>query len=153
MTTKPNKKQQKKSSLAQYVRQPIVQIGIVLVAILIIVLIFTLTRSGNSGAEAAEISVTRAHQLYQQKGVFFVDVREQDEWDSFHIPGTTLIQLGQLSSRLSEVPKDQQIVVVCRSGNRSQQGRDILLQAGYTKVTSMAGGVTEWKTQGFPIEP
>ena len=58
-----------------------------------------------------------------------------------------------LANRLSEVPKDQQIVVVCRSGNRSQQGRDILLQAGYTKVTSMAGGVTEWKTQGFPIEP
>jgi rhodanese-related sulfurtransferase len=150
---KQTKKQQGKSSLTQYLRRPIVQIVLVIAAVLMIVLIFSLTRSGNSNLEAADISVTRAQQLYQQKGVFFLDVREQEEWDSFHIPSTTLIPLGQLESRLSEIPKDQQIVVVCRSGNRSKQGRDILIQAGYTKVTSMTGGVTEWKTQGFPIEP
>ncbi len=98
-----------------------------------------------------EISVEEAYQLYQE-GVFFLDVREQEEWDAFHIPETTLIPLGELPDRLSELPRDRQIVVVCRSGNRSQLGRDTLLQAGFTNVTSMTGGVTEWSNAGYPIE-
>ncbi len=98
-----------------------------------------------------EISVEEAYQLYQE-GVFFLDVREQSEWDAFHIPNTILIPLGELSSRLDELPRDQQIVVVCRSGNRSQIGRDTLLQAGFTNVTSVTGGVTEWSDAGYPIE-
>ena len=76
----------------------------------------------------------------------------QDEWDEYHIPDTTLIPLGQLAGRVSEVPEGVQIVVVCRSGNRSQEGRDILLQAGFEDVTSMAGGVSTWREAGYPIE-
>jgi rhodanese-related sulfurtransferase len=97
----------------------------------------------------AEISVEEAYQKYQQD-VFFLDVRTQEEWDQFHIPNTTLIPLDQLTTRLNELPQDREIVVVCRSGNRSQQGRDILLEAGFTQVTSMAGGVTQWKAADHP---
>lgn len=103
-------------------------------------------------ALAPEISVDQAHALYED-GTFVLDVRTQEEWNDFHIPNTTLIPLDQLESRLSEVPADQEIVVVCRSGNRSQAGRDILKQAGYENVTSMAGGVTAWRSAGYPIEP
>ena len=63
----------------------------------------------------------------------------------------TLIPLDQLSDRLAEVPTDQTIVVVCRSGNRSQQGRDILKQAGYEQVTSMTGGLKTWQAKGYPV--
>jgi len=42
--------------------------------------------------------------------------------------------------------------VVCRSGNRSQEGRDILLEAGFEDVTSMAGGVLDWREAGYPVE-
>jgi rhodanese-related sulfurtransferase len=103
-------------------------------------------------ALAPEISVDQAHKLYED-GTFVLDVRTQEEWNDFHIPNTTLIPLDQLEGRLSEVPTDQEIVVVCRSGNRSQAGRDILKQAGYENVTSMAGGVTAWRSAGYPIEP
>jgi rhodanese-related sulfurtransferase len=82
-----------------------------------------------------------------------LDVRTQQEWDDFHIPGTTLIPLDQLESRVSELPADEEIVVICRSGNRSQVGRDILLQAGFESVTSVDGGVTAWQSRGYPIEP
>jgi rhodanese-related sulfurtransferase len=78
-------------------------------------------------------------------------VREQDEWDAFHIPGATLIPLGQLQTRLDELPKDREIIVVCRGG-RSKQGRDMLLAAGFTEVVSMTGGVTAWSNAGLPIE-
>ena len=87
-----------------------------------------------------------------QQGVFLLDVRTQEEWDEFHAPNTTLIPLDQLGSRLSELPQDEPIVVVCRSGNRSQAGRDILLANGYEPATSMAGGLNAWREAGFPIE-
>ncbi len=84
-------------------------------------------------------------------GAFVLDVREPYEWAEFHIPGATLIPLGTLGDRLSEVPRDKPIVVVCRSGNRSQTGRDILLRAGFAAVTSMDGGVRAWRDAGLPV--
>ena len=99
----------------------------------------------------AEITVDEAHEIYEAGG-YLLDVRTQAEWDDYHIPGTTLIPLDELASRLDEVPQDQDIVVVCRSGNRSQEGRDILLDAGFTQVTSMDGGVSTWRDAGYPIE-
>ncbi len=98
----------------------------------------------------AEISIPQAAEKRAQ-GAFILDVRQPDEWNQVHIPGATLIPLGELSSRLKEVPTDREVVVVCRSGNRSQQGRDILRSAGYTQVTSMAGGVVQWQAQGLPV--
>lgn len=98
----------------------------------------------------AEISVAQAAQQRDQ-GAFILDVRQPEEWRQFHIPGATLIPLGELPNRLNEVPKDKEVVVVCRTGHRSAQGRDILLNAGFTNVTSMAGGVTQWQAQGLAI--
>ncbi len=98
----------------------------------------------------AEITVAQAAEKRDQ-GAFILDVREPADWQQFHIPGATLIPLGQLPNRLNEVPKDRPVVVVCRTGHRSGQGRDILLNAGFTQVTSMAGGMTEWQAQVMPI--
>ena len=98
-----------------------------------------------------EVSVDEAYELYPEDA-FFVDVRTQEEWDDYHAPGTTLIPLDELPNRLAEIPQDQDIVVVCRSGNRSQEGRDILLKAGFERVTSMNGGLSAWRDAGYPIE-
>jgi len=97
-----------------------------------------------------EISVDQAAQKRNQ-GAFILDVREPSEWTQFHMPGATLIPLGDLPNRLNEIPKDREVVVVCRTGHRSATGRDILLKAGFPRVTSMAGGVTAWQAQGLPI--
>ena len=99
----------------------------------------------------AEISVDEAFEKYEQ-GVFFLDVRTPEEWNDFHAPESTLIPLDQLENRLDELPEGEQIVVVCRSGNRSQVGRDILLSNGFDQTTSMAGGLKEWMAAGYPIE-
>jgi rhodanese-related sulfurtransferase len=96
-----------------------------------------------------QVSVAQAAEL-RDSGAFVLDVREPEEWVEVRIPGSTHIPLGQLASRISEVPNDQEILVVCRSGNRSQTGRDILKQAGFENVTSMSGGVISWKNGGFP---
>jgi len=98
----------------------------------------------------AEITVARAAEL-QKSGAFILDVREPSEWAQFHIQGATLIPLGDLPNRLNEVPKDRQVVVYCRTGVRSAQGRDILKNAGYTLVTSMTGGITQWQAEEMPV--
>ena len=98
-----------------------------------------------------EISVEQAHQLYQD-GVFILDVREQDEWDAGHIPGAKLIPLGSLAMGSGEVPHLEPVVIVCRSGNRSAQARDVLKSIGFVHVTSMAGGMNEWAAAGYDIE-
>jgi rhodanese-related sulfurtransferase len=96
----------------------------------------------------SEVSVADANRL-RDSGAFILDVRQPEEWAAVHIPDATLIPLGELVSRVSEVPRDRQVVVVCRSGNRSAEGRDILLRAGFPSVTSMAGGMNDWAASGY----
>ena len=105
--------------------------------------------AGSVAALPAEVSVSEALAL-RESGAFILDVRQPEEWDAVHIPDATLIPLGELASRVSEVPQDRQVVVVCRSGNRSAEGRDILLGAGFPSVSSMAGGMNDWAASGYP---
>jgi rhodanese-related sulfurtransferase len=143
----------RRNSLTSAFRKPGTQIAFLLVVGLIIFLLLRMGGGNNNQAGLApSISVGDAYKLYQGNA-FVLDVRTPEEWNEYHIPNTTLIPLDQLPSRLNEVPRDRQIVVVCRSGNRSQQGRDILLQAGFTQVTSMTGGLNEWRASGYPIQP
>ena len=147
-------KRSTQSSANTFLRRPAVQIGILAVVALVVYILVASAGGGSSGNTLARnISVDQAYQIYQQGDAFFLDVRELSEWNEFHAPGTTLISLGELAARVNEVPRDRPIVVVCRSGNRSQQGRDILLDAGFTDVTSMDGGLNEWRSKGYPVEP
>lgn len=140
------------ATFSSIMRRPIVQVGIlVVVAAIIYVIAATANRDIASSGLPSEVDVAAAYSMYQE-GAFVLDVREQSEWDEFHAPNTTHIPLSELPSRLNELPRDRQILVVCRSGNRSQEGRKILLDAGFTQVTSMKGGLREWKAAGYPIE-
>lgn len=127
---------------------------VLLVAAVLLAAIFLFTSTNQTGSGLpATISTEEGYKLYQQEDVFVLDVREQYEWDEFHVPNTTLIPLGELAARVNEVPKDAKIVVICNSGNRSDQGRDILKQAGFSNVTSMDGGVQAWRSLGYPTVP
>ncbi len=148
---RPNKLTDKKS-LAQKSRKALPLWIWLLAGVLILGATWWLTRQAgeaNSEGLAREVNVQEAATL-REAGAFVLDVREMSEWTAGHIPGATLIPLGELENRLVEVPKDVKILVVCRSGNRSAQGRDILLKAGYESVTSMAGGMNDWVAAVYP---
>jgi rhodanese-related sulfurtransferase len=87
-----------------------------------------------------------------ESGAVLLDVREPSEWNAGHVPGAEHIPLGELAARVDELPADTEILVICRSGNRSQQGRDILAAAGIERVTSVNGGVRAWRDAGLPYE-
>lgn len=80
-----------------------------------------------------------------------VDVRTPEEFAEGHIAGAVNISLQTLSERLNEIPRDQPVVVYCRSGNRSAQASQILAQAGYTTIYDL-GGIIAWQQAGLPIQ-
>ena len=73
-----------------------------------------------------------------------IDVREPHEFQICRIPGSTLIPLGEVPKRLSEINPESEIVVHCKSGARSAKAVDFLKQQGYKKVRNMKGGILAW---------
>jgi rhodanese-related sulfurtransferase len=150
MSKRRNRNINTRSGFSALVRRPSFQLAVVALVAFIVYLIALAGGESQTTALAAEVNSETGYQMVQD-GAFMLDVRERSEWDEYHAPMATLIPLGELQSRLSEVPKDREILVVCRSGNRSQQGRDILLAAGFN-ATSMAGGMKDWYAKGYPID-
>ncbi|MCI0181816.1 rhodanese-like domain-containing protein [Sulfoacidibacillus ferrooxidans] len=80
--------------------------------------------------------------LYAHDKVKVIDVREISEYREGHIEGSVLIPLDELPYRLHEIEPHDEIVVVCKSGNRSSQACTILQQRGFTNVRSLVGGLS-----------
>jgi len=105
-------------------------------------------------AEIAEIGTPEAHERHgADDAPLFVDVRELDEWQEGHVPGAIHIPRGNLESRVEGlVPdKEREIFVYCAVGARSAFGAKALTDLGYTDVTSVAGGFTDWKRNGYEV--
>jgi rhodanese-related sulfurtransferase len=69
-----------------------------------------------------------------KEGAFLVDVRTEDEFSEGHVDGSTNIPLDQVASQLEKFKGKDQIIVFCRSGNRSGQAKMILEQNGFKNV-------------------
>lgn len=82
--------------------------------------------------------------------VVLLDVREQDEWVAGHAPGAVHVPLAQVPSRLDEIPSDEVVHVVCRSGGRSSQATAWLNRNGYDAV-NVSGGMGAWLEAGRPM--
>ena len=145
-----NKQSSKRAPKKQAQSSRNLWIAVAAVAVIAVIAVLVLSNNSTSTARAmpAEISVAEAA-AKRSAGAFILDVREPSEWTESHVAGATLIPLGELASRVNEVPRDKEVVVMCRTGHRSAQGRDILKSAGFTKVTSMAGGLNQWKAAGL----
>ncbi|HLL80827.1 MAG TPA: rhodanese-like domain-containing protein [Ktedonobacteraceae bacterium] len=83
-------------------------------------------------------------------GAIIVDVREPHEWSEGHIPGALHIPLGSLARHVGELDSAKEVIAVCRSGNRSISAALILQRAGFTRASSMSGGMISWMRNRFP---
>ncbi len=130
------------------------------IVILFVVLAgLTLVATGCAApAAVAEVQMVTPEAVHNRlpgaldNGLILLDVRTQQEWeDDGHIAGATLIPLDMLEQRApDELPKDAEIVVYCRSGNRSAQASQMLVEMGYTNVSDM-GGIIDWKDAGYDV--
>ncbi len=84
--------------------------------------------------------------LDRNEEIIIIDVREPYEYEEFNI-GAQLIPLSDLPSRIEELEewKDTEIVVHCRSGNRSAGAKAFMTQNGFTKVRNLLGGMMDWQ--------
>ncbi|MBO2944930.1 rhodanese-like domain-containing protein [Paenibacillus sp. F411] len=76
--------------------------------------------------------------------LYMIDVREDDEVAQGMIPGAKHIPMGEIPDRIQEIPADQEVIFICRSGGRSQRVCDYLSQQGLDKLVNMQGGMLEW---------
>ncbi|MBO9338567.1 MAG: rhodanese-like domain-containing protein [Chloroflexus sp.] len=91
-------------------------------------------------------------QLEAHAPIVLVDVRQPEEFAyDGHVAGARLLPLPVLATRLNELPKDQPIVCICRSGNRSQVACEMLQRYGFTNVTNVVGGMIAWQRAGYPV--
>ncbi len=81
---------------------------------------------------------------------WLLDVREDDEWAAGHVAGARHIPLGELGARTAEVPQDELVYVICRSGHRSGRAAQALAGAGWRAV-NVAGGMQAWAAAGRPM--
>lgn len=99
---------------------------------------------------AAQMSPNEVRRLLERNpDVLLLDVRQPEEWTPplGHIEGATLIPLPELDGRMAEIAewREKPIVLVCRSGRRSEIARKALAGAGFTNVANMSGGMIEWR--------
>ena len=105
------------------------------------------------------ISVTDAHDMINNSTLYpdllILDVRTQGEYDDGHICNATVIPVGELESRISEISSynDTEILVYCRSGSRSASASQILVNNNFTKIYNMLGGFTAWVSSGYEYCP
>ncbi len=97
--------------------------------------------------EVGEIAKIQA----QHQPLFVLDVRTIEEWDKGHIAGSHHIELTALDRSLSELPRDQSIAIVCRSGQRASLAASFLMKKGFRSVTNVRGGVQAWTQAGLPL--
>ena len=110
----------------------------------------------DEGSAGIEWDIT-AQQLSEIMGdgkdIRLLDVREPHELEISHLDGATLIPLGQLASRLSELDSAEEMVVFCKSGTRSARAIELLVSAGFRKAKNLKGGINTWAVDVDPSLP
>ncbi len=117
-----------------------------------ILAVSVLVASCNSSSEGVEVKTnTEVVELLKSDNTLMIDVRESDELEklAYDIEGIVNIPLSSFESHLDEIPKDQTIIVACRTGNRSMKAANILEKNGYENVINMDGGIIDWEKAGF----
>jgi len=92
----------------------------------------------------------RAAQDKLNAGALLLDVREPHEWAAGHPPQAQHLPLGRLPANLDRLPHDREIVVICRSGNRSRHAAGALARSG-RRAYNLDGGIRAWAAAGLPI--
>lgn len=82
--------------------------------------------------------------------LYLLDVREPYEWEAGHLQQAVHVPLRQVPGALGDIPKDREIVVICRSGGRSAQAQGFLKANGYAKVLNLVGGMKGWAASVDP---
>ena len=119
---------------------------------LLLSLLLLIGCGGTSADGYQQISQEEAKEMMDTQEVIILDVREQDEYDSGHIPGAVLLPVGTIDETTTAevIPEmDSTVLVYCRSGNRSKTASAALAELGYTDIYEF-GGINTWPYETEP---
>jgi rhodanese-related sulfurtransferase len=102
-------------------------------------------------AGAPSIDIAELEQLLADGSMRVLDVREDHEFKSGHVPGAVHVPLKRLPDRMPKFKKDRPYAVICQSGSRSQRATGLLLDGGFEGAVSVRGGTGAWARSGRPI--
>jgi len=111
--------------------------------------------SGNSGSVQNVTVKSLKEKLDKNPGLFVLDVRTPSEYKEYgHIKGAKLLPISQLTQRMAELTdmKNNEIYVICASGQRSLAASRYLRKQGFGKVYNVLGGMYKWKGSSFAVE-
>jgi rhodanese-related sulfurtransferase len=100
----------------------------------------------------SECTVVGLREQLENGEIHLVDVREQVEFAGGRVKGASLLPLGELESRHSELDHSKPIYVMCRTGRRSAEAQRRLQALGFTNVVNVSGGFEAWKRADLPVE-
>jgi rhodanese-related sulfurtransferase len=96
------------------------------------------------------VEVDELVRLRADGGVRVIDVRQPDEYEEWHIPGSELIPMADLPDRLDEIGTDETVYLVCRSGGRSHRSCEFLVGQGRNAL-NLLGGIIAWADAGHEV--
>jgi len=98
------------------------------------------------------LSAAEAKQMMESGAVQVVDVREDWEYESGHVPGADHIPVNTVFGRRDELSRDRDVIFVCSVGQRSALACEMAAAAGLTRLYNVEGGTEAWITAGYPVE-
>ena len=103
--------------------------------------------------EVPAVSATAAAAMLKAGDALLIDVRELEEWEESRIPGADFKPLSEIQDWFEDLPRDVDIILQCRSGNRSGQATEALIsQAGFDRVFNLTGGIIAWHSADLPVD-
>ncbi len=116
--------------------------------VLLVLFIRNETNRGGSSVSAQEVV-----NLVNNQDAVVLDVRDKAEFDQGHIVDAINVPYASLESRLGELEKykDKPLVVACKMGQHSGAAGTLLRKAGFTNVSRLRGGISEWRGQSLPV--
>lgn len=115
-------------------------------------LIWPLVRGRIAGVP--EVDTVEAVNLINRQDALLLDVREDSEYESGHVPNSKHIPAGRIAERIRELEKfkNRPVLVLCRSGNRSTAACSALKKQGFGDVRSLRGGIEAWQQASLPVK-
>lgn len=99
-----------------------------------------------------EVPIQTLAKAVPGRDLTILDVREPMEWETGHVPGALLVSLGNLRERLSSIPRDAPIAVICETGIRSCTAASILQAAGFSEVANVSEGTSGYRRARLPLQ-
>ena len=124
------------------------------VALVVVVVLLALDPIRKRAGGIRSISAIEAPQIINHEAALVVDVSENGEFNSGHVPGAINVPLKELDAipKKLEKHKDKPVIVICRTGNRSNRAVGMLKKQGFESLFILKGGFLAWQKENYPIE-